>query len=75
MPILRAACGQCGLAATIIQSGDRSATSFDAEECAERCDVGRAASAAGEPVAMRVLECERLNAALRAVARTSGLTR
>jgi hypothetical protein len=66
MSILRVACGQCGLAATLIQTGDRSTTSFDAEECAKRCAVGRAASAAGEPVAARVLECEHSGAALRA---------
>jgi hypothetical protein len=66
MSILRVACGQCGLAATLIQTGDRNTTSFDAEECAKRCAVGRAASAAGEPVASRVLECEHLGAALRA---------
>jgi hypothetical protein len=72
MSILRVACGQCGLAATLIQTGDRSATSFDAEECATRCAMGRAASAAGEPVAARVLECEHLGAALRAMVKTSG---
>lgn len=71
MSILRVACGQCGLSATLMQTGDRSTISFDAEDCATKCAVGRAARAAGELVAARVLECEHLSAVLGAAAKAN----
>ncbi len=65
MTIKRVTCEKCGLAATKIQMGDRVVTSFDPEQCALRCAIGKAARVAGEPIAARVLECEHMSAALK----------
>ena len=56
MPMFRVLCGECGLAATHIRSGDRGVTSFDPDECVARCKAGIEAQAAGEPAVAAVCE-------------------
>ena len=64
MPVFRIKCGECGLWATQIVSGGLGVTSFDAEECALRCDKGREAKTLGDPVCASVLKCQHLTVAL-----------
>ena len=64
MPVFRVKCGECGLWATQIVSGCLGVTSFDAEDCALRCDRGREAKALGDPVCASVLRCQHLAEAL-----------
>jgi hypothetical protein len=64
MPMFRVICGECGLAATHIRSGDRGVTSFDPDECVARCKAGIEAQAAGEPAVAHVLACKHLTIAL-----------
>jgi hypothetical protein len=62
--MFRVTCGECGLAATHIRSGDRGVTSFDPDECVARCWAGMEAQAQGEPAMARVLACKHLTTAL-----------
>ena len=62
--MFRVTCGLCGLSATHIRSGPRGVTSFDADECAVRCQKGRDAAGAGEPAVASVAGCEHLIEAL-----------